>query len=233
MNGCVCRATIWDSPGDWLEFRKLGASSKRIRRGALSRSHPIAFELACRIENVARVSQFVSQLNRDANLDARSVSLPRTPPIEVRNAGLDQRRAARVFEPMSKRRRGFPSETHVLRGVRVVHGDKLLEEKLGRNDLCPCGSGRRFRKCCRNGGGFRRRQPSLLLSANDGRPPAHNTRAGSAYRYIDLDMPNRVHDHPQLIYSPGTQSDGSPRAAVMLQCANRRAPNPPTRPAPS
>lgn len=48
------------------------------------------------------------------------------------------------FEPMSKRRRGFPSETHVKRGVRIVHGHKRLEEKLGRNDLCPCGSGRRF-----------------------------------------------------------------------------------------
>ena len=33
---------------------------------------------------------------------------------------------------MSKRRRGFPSETNVKRGVRIVHGDKLLEEKLGR-----------------------------------------------------------------------------------------------------
>jgi hypothetical protein len=29
-------------------------------------------------------------------------------------------------------------------GDRVVHGDKELIEKLGRNDLCPCGSGRRF-----------------------------------------------------------------------------------------
>lgn len=27
---------------------------------------------------------------------------------------------------------------------RVVHGDKELIEKLGRNDPCPCGSGRRF-----------------------------------------------------------------------------------------
>ncbi|MFN9605554.1 MAG: SEC-C metal-binding domain-containing protein [Planctomycetota bacterium] len=43
---------------------------------------------------------------------------------------------------MSKRRRGFPSETNVKRGVRIVHGDKLLEEKLGRNDPCPCGSGK-------------------------------------------------------------------------------------------
>ena len=33
---------------------------------------------------------------------------------------------------MSKRRKGFPSETQVKRGVRIVNGDKLLEEKLGR-----------------------------------------------------------------------------------------------------
>ena len=45
---------------------------------------------------------------------------------------------------MSKRRRGFPSETSVKRGDRIVHGDKELIEKLGRNDLCPCNSGLRF-----------------------------------------------------------------------------------------
>src|SRR4051794_33093024 len=39
---------------------------------------------------------------------------------------------------------GYPSETHVRRGHRVVRVDKELVEKLGRNDLCPCGSGRRF-----------------------------------------------------------------------------------------
>jgi hypothetical protein len=49
-----------------------------------------------------------------------------------------------AFEPTSKRRKGYPSETRVKRGLRVVHGDKELMEKLGRNDLCPCGSGRRF-----------------------------------------------------------------------------------------
>jgi hypothetical protein len=48
------------------------------------------------------------------------------------------------FEITSKRRKGFPSETQVKRGVRVVHGNKELSEKLGRNDLCPCGSGCRF-----------------------------------------------------------------------------------------
>jgi uncharacterized protein YecA (UPF0149 family) len=47
---------------------------------------------------------------------------------------------------MSKRRKGFPSETRVKRGQRVVHGEKELVEKLGRNDLCPCNSGRRFQE---------------------------------------------------------------------------------------
>lgn len=45
---------------------------------------------------------------------------------------------------MSKRRRGFPSETVVKRGDRIVRGTKELSEKLGRNDPCPCGSSRLF-----------------------------------------------------------------------------------------
>ena len=49
-----------------------------------------------------------------------------------------------TFEITSKRRKGFPSETQVKRGVRVVHRNKELSEKLGRNDLCPCGSGHSF-----------------------------------------------------------------------------------------
>ena len=48
------------------------------------------------------------------------------------------------FEPTSKRRKGYPSETQVKRGHRVVGGEKELLEKLGRNDPCPCGSRRRF-----------------------------------------------------------------------------------------
>jgi hypothetical protein len=56
---------------------------------------------------------------------------------------------ARTFEHLpffradDKRRKGFPSETRVQRRVRVVHDDKELVEKVGRNDLCPCGSGSR------------------------------------------------------------------------------------------
>jgi uncharacterized protein YecA (UPF0149 family) len=62
--------------------------------------------------------------------------------------------AVTAFEPMSKRRRGFPSETRVKSGMRVVGGNKEFIEKLGRNDLCPCESGKRFRKCCLKGGNF-------------------------------------------------------------------------------
>jgi hypothetical protein len=51
-----------------------------------------------------------------------------------------------AFDPLSKRRRGYPSETNVQRGLRVVHGAKELIEKLGKEDPCPCGSGRRFRR---------------------------------------------------------------------------------------
>ena len=58
------------------------------------------------------------------------------------------------FERMSKRRRGYPSEARVKVGVRIVHGDKLLEEKLGRNDLCPCGSRKAFKRCCLGQGRF-------------------------------------------------------------------------------
>ncbi len=53
---------------------------------------------------------------------------------------------------MSKRRKGFPSESSVKKGFRMVHGNKELNEKLGRNDLCPCNSGRMFKKCCLKSG---------------------------------------------------------------------------------
>jgi uncharacterized protein YecA (UPF0149 family) len=50
---------------------------------------------------------------------------------------------------------GYPSESPVKRGPRSVRGgEKDLIEKLGNNDPCPCGSGRRFKKCCRNSGRF-------------------------------------------------------------------------------
>jgi len=55
---------------------------------------------------------------------------------------------------MSKRRKGFPSETQVKRGQRIVGGQKELIEKLGRNDPCPCGSAKAFKRCCMRSGCF-------------------------------------------------------------------------------
>jgi len=55
-----------------------------------------------------------------------------------------------AFERTSKRRKGYPSETNVKRGLRFVRGgpddDQSVElvEKLGRKDPCPCGSGLSF-----------------------------------------------------------------------------------------
>lgn len=70
---------------------------------------------------------------------------------------------------MSKRRKGYPSERQVKRGVRIVHGDKELAEKLGRNDLCPCGSGKLFKRCYISTGFFRWRQPRrLFLGRSEG-----------------------------------------------------------------
>src|SRR5260370_13158301 len=71
---------------------------------------------------------------------------------------------------MSKRRKGFASEKKVKRGVRIVHGNKELSEKAGRSDLCPGGSGRRFKKCCLKKGCFRRRESGPLHLANEKLP---------------------------------------------------------------
>ncbi|MCX8254111.1 MAG: SEC-C metal-binding domain-containing protein [Beijerinckiaceae bacterium] len=68
---------------------------------------------------------------------------------------------------MSKRRKGFPSETRVKRGLRTVHGDKELIEKLGRADPCPCGSGRSFQAVLPALGPPRRRRAEPLLSGTE------------------------------------------------------------------
>ncbi len=79
---------------------------------------------------------------------------------------------------MAKRRRGYPSETVVKRGVRVVHGDKELHEKLGRRDLCPCGSGRRFQCLLPFNETLRRRFARRLFPALMKKPRRTRVRRG-------------------------------------------------------
>jgi len=73
------------------------------------------------------------------------------------------------YERSSKRRKGFPSETRVKRGERVVHGDKELSEKLGRNDPCPCGSTFKFQELLPAHRRLRRLAARPLLLGSDRR----------------------------------------------------------------
>ena len=84
---------------------------------------------------------------------------------------------------MRKRRRGFPSETAVKRGDRTVRGVKELAEKLGRNDLCPCGSGRRFQGLLHEERAVRRSREGLLLLGND-KKSAPTCEAGPIYSFM-------------------------------------------------
>ncbi len=52
------------------------------------------------------------------------------------------------FESMSKRRRGFPSETKVQTRNRIVHGDKLLEGKTRAKRSVSLWYGKLFKRCC-------------------------------------------------------------------------------------
>ncbi|MFI5457576.1 MAG: SEC-C metal-binding domain-containing protein [Isosphaerales bacterium] len=81
---------------------------------------------------------------------------------EVCHATQFRRRHALLSRSWPSDDGGILSEAHVKPGRRVVHGDKELHERLGRNDFCPCGSGRRFKRCCRNTGCFRRRSEGPL-----------------------------------------------------------------------
>src|ERR1700736_6236247 len=72
-----------------------------------------------------------------------------------------------AFSVTRKRRNSFPSESQVRRGERVVHGDVELSEKLGRNDLCPCGSGARFQALLHEIRPLRRQQAEPLLSGSE------------------------------------------------------------------
>ncbi|HUT58346.1 MAG TPA: SEC-C metal-binding domain-containing protein [Phycisphaerae bacterium] len=42
-----------------------------------------------------------------------------------------------------------------------------MSKKLGRNRLCPCGSGVQFKKCCLKKGRFRRRESGRLFSGSE------------------------------------------------------------------
>jgi len=89
------------------------------------------------------------------------------------------------FRNHEQARKGHPSETQVKRGRRFVHGDKELEEKLGRNDRCPCGSGRRFWNCCLRQGRFDGSLRNYFF-------PRMSAGANVELRSICSDTPHRI-----------------------------------------
>jgi hypothetical protein len=139
-----------------------------------------------------------------ASSDSRGI--PRGAPCESRK----NTSKPIAFEVSSKRRKGFPSETHVKRGDRVVGGSKELIEKLGRNDLCPCGSGRRFQALLlveRRDGWVR--QESLLkvvgrpgTASQSKRKPTSSVEWLHRMRALEVDAPEasraRAPDSPVL-----------------------------------
>ncbi|MES2753235.1 MAG: SEC-C metal-binding domain-containing protein [Pseudomonadota bacterium] len=60
--------------------------------------------------------------------------------------------------------------------MRFVHGDKELVEKLGRNDPCPCGSGRRFQAML-SGRGPAAMVLSATTTSGNGNGPRRRSRA--------------------------------------------------------
>jgi SEC-C motif len=70
-----------------------------------------------------------------------------------------------------------------------VHGEKELLEKLGRNDLCPCGSGRKFKKCCLRCWSLRWQSQTPLFSGTSNQ--VEGTRfppKSDYYREVGLDQ---------------------------------------------
>jgi peptide deformylase len=44
----------------------------------------------------------------------------------------------------------FQHEFDHLNGILIIDKIYKQEKKVGRNDFCPCGSGKKFKKCCKN-----------------------------------------------------------------------------------
>src|ERR1700733_6516890 len=88
---------------------------------------------------------------------AGTMPRPRIPEALCGGASCESRKNTSkpiAFEVSSKRRKGFPSETHVKRGDRVVGGTKELLEKLGRNDPAHADPAVDFKRCCMLSGEF-------------------------------------------------------------------------------
>jgi len=50
---------------------------------------------------------------------------------------------------------------HARKRARTTIADSLFQQSVGRNDPCPCGSGKKFKKCCLGKTGPRRTESTI------------------------------------------------------------------------
>jgi len=82
-----------------------------------------------------RVTDTVFKVRLDPGTKARSVwNVSSTQHDEVNQFEVDQRSQAAAQAPQ-----GVPEKAKQI---------KLQQPKVGRNDPCPCGSGKKYKKCC-------------------------------------------------------------------------------------
>ena len=115
---------------------------------------------------------------------------------------------------------GVPSsETAVKRGPRIIGVDTELIEKLGRNDPCPCGSGRRFPALLPHLRTLRRRAGPLLhprlmalgSAAPPGQSPSHALTCRSLLNAQSREGPNFAADALGMMRQPARSAQLQPR----------------------
>lgn len=68
---------------------------------------------------------------------------------ETSTKGVDSSKFPKFFKniPISER----PTSMNDIKEMKIPPTEQQLKQrKVGRNDLCPCGSGKKFKKCCLN-----------------------------------------------------------------------------------
>ncbi|HEV57869.1 MAG TPA: hypothetical protein ENN87_10305 [Phycisphaerales bacterium] len=81
-----------------------------------------------------RVTSTIFKVRLDPGAQARSVwNVSRTQHDEVGQFAMTERQRAAAAAPQ---------------GEPVVKTIRLEQPKVGRNDPCPCGSGKKYKKCC-------------------------------------------------------------------------------------
>jgi preprotein translocase subunit SecA len=85
-----------------------------------------------------RVTGIIFKVRLEAGARARNVwNVSRMAHDEVAQFGMAEQQRAAAQAPQA--------------GEQVVRQIKLEKPKVGRNDLCPCGSGKKYKKCCGKG----------------------------------------------------------------------------------